>query len=241
MRMPRREARPEPTSRAVGVARPRAHGQATTNTVIALASAISSGLPRASLVAKAMAAIAMTAGTKTAETLSARRWTGAFPVCASVRSLPILARVVSSPTRTARTVRAPKVLTAPPVSLLPGPTSTGMDSPVRREASTADSPSTTNPSVAAVSPGRTRNSSPTSSSAASIVSSTTSPPSRRTRVAVVGARSSRERRASPALRRERDSSQRPRRRNVTMKAADSKYRCGVPEWPSPWMPVMAMV
>ena len=107
MRAPSFEARPDPTSRAVGVAKPRAHGQATTSTVIALARAVSSGLPRARRTAKVAAAVAMTAGTKTAEMRSAIRWTGALPVCASVRSRPIWARVVFSPTRVARTVSTP--------------------------------------------------------------------------------------------------------------------------------------
>src|SRR5207245_10209382 len=43
-------------------------------------------------------AINMTAGTKYAETLSARRWRGAFPTCASSTSLAICDRTVSCPT-----------------------------------------------------------------------------------------------------------------------------------------------
>ena len=52
------------------------------------------------------------------------------------------------------------VLTLPPMSSSPGPTSTGSDSPVTSEASTALVPSTTRPSVATFSPGRTTNRSP---------------------------------------------------------------------------------
>ena len=47
-----------------------------------------------------------------------------------------------------------------PVTGLSGPTSTGTDSPVTSEASTAEEPSTTTPSVAIFSPGRTTITSP---------------------------------------------------------------------------------
>ena len=56
------------------------------------------------------------------------------------------------------------MLTVAPVTSLPALTSTGMDSPVTSEESTAELPSTTTPSAAIFSPGRTTNSSPAASS-----------------------------------------------------------------------------
>ena len=98
-----------------------------------------------------------TIGTKTAVIRSASRAMGALPVCASETSRPIWASVVSLPTRVARTSRRPEVLMVAPVTVSSGPTSTGMDSPVTREVSTAEWPVTTKPSVAIFSPGRTTN------------------------------------------------------------------------------------
>ena len=56
-----------------------------------------------------------------------------------------------------------------PVTWLSGPTSTGTDSPVTREASTAEVPSMTTPSVAIFSPGRTTMTSPRASWSAGIL------------------------------------------------------------------------
>ena len=82
-----------------------------------------------------------------------------------------------------------------PVTLLSGPTSTGTDSPVTRDASTAELPSITRPSVAIFSPGRTTMTSPTWSSSAGILVSL---PLRRT-VASLAPRFSRALSASPAF------------------------------------------
>ena len=103
----------------------------------------------------------MTIGTKTPATRSASRWTGALPVCAAVTSRAICASAVSAPTLVARTTSRPPALTVAPATSAPGPTSTGTDSPVSRLMSTAERPSSTMPSVATFSPGRTRKSSPT--------------------------------------------------------------------------------
>ena len=62
------------------------------------------------------------------------------------------------------TTSRPLMFTVAPVTSLPAPTSTGMDSPVTSEESTAELPSTTTPSAAIFSPGRTTNSSPTANS-----------------------------------------------------------------------------
>ncbi len=68
------------------------------------------------------------------------------------------------------------MLTVAPVTPSPGPTSTGTGSPVSREVSRADVPSTTTPSVATFSPGRTANRSPIRRLAAGMVRSTRRPP-----------------------------------------------------------------
>ncbi len=105
----------------------------------------------------------MTIGTKTAEILSASRWAAALPFCASSTRRAIRASWVSVPIRVASTTSRPPALTVAPVTPSPGATSTGTDSPVSMDASTAEAPSTTCPSVAIFSPGRTTNRSPTRS------------------------------------------------------------------------------
>ena len=104
---------------------------------------------------------AITTGTKTPATRSASRCTGALPVWASVTSRAICASAVSAPTRVARTTQAPAGVDRRARDLVAGPTSTGTDSPVSRLMSTAERPSSTTPSVATFSPGRTRKPSPT--------------------------------------------------------------------------------
>ncbi len=74
--------------------------------------------------------------------------------------------------------------------------STGMDSPVRALSSMDDDPSTTTPSTATSSPGRTRTTWPTWMEPAS---TTRSEPSSATMVAVLGARSIRRSIAPPVL------------------------------------------
>ena len=164
MTTPSRAARPDPTSSAVGVARPSAQGQAMTRTATAAMKACWRDWPSRSHTASVAAESTRTAGTKTPEMRSARRWTGALPAWAAVTIAPMRARVVPSPTRVARTSSAPETLTVAPVTSSPAPTSTGTDSPVSMEASTAEAPSTTTPSVAIFSPGRTANRSPGRSS-----------------------------------------------------------------------------
>ena len=161
---------------------------------------------------------AITIGTKTPEIRSARRCTSALPFWASSTSRAIWASWVSEPTRVARTTSRPPALTVAPVTASPGPTSTGTDSPVSIDSSTAEPPSTTSPSVATFSPGRTTKRSPTTSWSAGIV---TSVPSRRTWTSLAPISSS-ARRAAPARRLERCSNQRPARMNVVTPAAASR-------------------
>ncbi len=141
-------------------------------------------------------ASAITTGTKTAEIRSASRWAAALPFWASSTSRAIRASWVSAPIRVASTTSRPPALTVAPVTVSPGETSTGTDSPVSIEASTAEEPSTTVPSVAIFSPGRTVKRSPTLKSA---VGMRTSRPSRSTATSLApSSRSARS--AAPALR-----------------------------------------
>ncbi len=117
--------RPVPTSSAVGVARPRAHGQAMISTATAVANAYAASAPVPSQKPSVATARPITIGTNTAETRSARRCTSAFPLCASVTSRPIWASAVSAPTFVARTTSRPPTLTVAPITSSPGPTSDG--------------------------------------------------------------------------------------------------------------------
>jgi hypothetical protein len=107
---------------------------------------------------------------------------GAFEPCASSTSLMMRERTVSAPTFVARKVIEPFLLMLAPMTLSPGPFSTGMLSPVSMDSSTAVRPLATSPSTGIFSPGLTRRMSPSSTSSIGI---STSAPSRTT-VAVLG-------------------------------------------------------
>ncbi len=166
IRMPSWAPLPVPTISAVGVARPSAHGQAMMSTATAAVKAAAAPLPVPSQKPRVASERAITIGTKTPEIRSASRCTCALPFCASSTSRAIRASWVSAPTRVARTTSRPPAFTVAPVTASPGRTSTGTGSPVSIEASTAEEPSSTTPSVAIFSPGRTRNRSPTASRSA---------------------------------------------------------------------------
>ena len=87
MRIPSCAPRPVPTSSAVGVARPSAHGQAMINTATAAVNAAGAVSPVPSQNPRVPIASTMTTGTNTAEIRSASRCTVALPFCASVTSL----------------------------------------------------------------------------------------------------------------------------------------------------------
>ena len=161
----------------------------------------------------------MTTGTKTPETRSARRCTGALPVCAASTSAAICASAVSAPTRVARTTIRPPAFTVAPATSEPGDTSTGTVSPVSMLMSTAEEPSSTTPSVATFSPGRTTKRSPTASSSTGTRRSAPSAPSTATSLAPS---SSSAVSALPARRFARASNQRPARMNVVTIAAVSR-------------------
>ena len=160
MRMPSCAPRPVPTMSAVGVASPSAQGQAMMSTATAAVKAAVAPAPVPSQKPSVPTESAMTIGTKNPEIRSASRWTWALPFWASSTRRAIWASCVSAPTRVARTTSRPPAFTVAPTTVSPRPTSTGTDSPVSIDASTADVPSSTTPSVAIFSPGRTTNRSP---------------------------------------------------------------------------------
>ena len=201
MRIPSCAPRPVPTMSAVGVASPSAHGHAMISTATAAENAASASPVTTSQPASVASERASTIGTKTLDTRSTRRWIGALPDWASATSRAICASAVSSPTFVARTTSRPYVLTVAPATEAPGPTSTGTGSPVSIDWSTADSPSTTTPSVATFSPGRTTKRSPATSSS---IGTATSTPSRSTRASFAPSSRS-ERIAALERRRARDS------------------------------------
>jgi len=174
--------RPLPTIKAVGVARPRAHGHATTSTEIVAASArvkfeacgstqgsvpcAATRIPRRaspdpSHRAAVRMAMPITTGTKTAVTWSAKAWIGTRVPCACSTMRTICERNVSAPTLVAWMVSRPPWFTVAPITASPGPLSTGIDSPVAMDSSTVLSPLRMTPSVGILSPGRTNSVSPT--------------------------------------------------------------------------------
>ena len=219
--------RPVPTSSAVGVARPSAHGQATTSTATAAPKASAAPAPSSSQKASAAPDSAITIGTNTAETRSASRWASALPLWAAVTMRPMRATAVSAPTAVARTTSRPSPFTVEPVTLSPGATSTGTLSPVRSERSTPETPCSTSPSVAMRSPGRTTKVSPTTSCA---VGTRRSGPSTSS-VASGAPSSSSARSAAPAWRFARASKKRPVSTRVVTTAATSRYRSSPGEPP----------
>ena len=115
-RMPSWAPRPVPTSSAVGVARPSAHGQAMTSTATAAVMATSAGRPATSQPISGADRDGQDGGTKTAEIRSASRCTAALPVCASVTIRVRCASWVSAPTLVATTTSRPPTLTVPPMT-----------------------------------------------------------------------------------------------------------------------------
>ena len=128
---------------------------------------------------------------------------GARERCACATISTTCASVVSAPVRSTRISKLPVPFSVPPVTRSPATFSTGTGSPVSMDSSTELLPSVTVPSIGTLSPGRTRNTSPTLTAASSTVSVL---PLFSTRNAVFGARSSRARMAPPVRSRARSSS-----------------------------------
>ena len=125
IRIPSCAPRPVPTTSAVGVASPSAHGHAMTSTATACTSARVVSSVSSQVATNVIAAIAMTTGTKTAETRSTSRWIGAFDPCASATSRTIPASSVCAPTPTATATSLPSWFTVPAKTLSPGCFTTG--------------------------------------------------------------------------------------------------------------------
>src|SRR3546814_16265137 len=107
---------------AVGVASPRAQGQAMISTATAAVKA-TGALSVATAVSQkpsVAAASAITTGTKIADTWSARRCTGALPVWASSTRRAIWARAVTEPPRVPFTTRRPPAFHVDPGTASPG-------------------------------------------------------------------------------------------------------------------------
>ena len=165
IRIPSCAPRPVPTISAVGVARPSAHGHAMIRTATAAVNALAADAPSASQPAS------VSERDRDHDRHEDRRDAVGEPLhrrLAGLRGLDeardLRERGVGAdlrrahdepPVRCSRSRRRPRCRRA---------TSTGTDSPVSSDWSTADSPSTTTPSVAIFSPGRTTNRSPTRSS-----------------------------------------------------------------------------
>src|SRR5918992_940940 len=152
-RIPRWAPSPVPIMIAVGVASPRASGQAITTTVMANSSASVRGRSvRSAHAAKVRPPPTRATSTSQNAARSARRCPGALEFWASWTSWTIWARAVSDPTLVARTRRVPLRLMVAPMTWSPGRLWTGRLSPVTTDSSTSLSPSSTTPSVAILAP-----------------------------------------------------------------------------------------
>ncbi len=125
------------------------------------------GAPGATVIQIAKVAIAMeiTTGTKMELTRSASRWIGAFEPCASCMRRTMRASTLFAPTVVASKRKEPVVFIVPPITAMPVVFSTGIDSPVTMDSSTALAPAVMRPSTGMRSPGRTITTSPARTSA----------------------------------------------------------------------------
>ena len=150
---------------------------------------------------------------------------GARLRCASPTIRTICANKVPAPTRSARINIEPVLFTVAPISAAPGCFSTGIDSPVTIDSSTALLPSSTTPSMGTFSPGRTRRRSPTTKASSG---TSVSVPSAATRRAVLGARCSKALMAALVWPRALSSNTCPNNTNTAITAAASKYTATTP-------------
>jgi len=155
-------ARPTPTIMAVGVARPKAHGQAMANTVTMEISPCEKPLAGSSTsqVIRVSRATSITAGTNIPATLSTRCCTGALLFCALSTVAMILPSTDSDPTCSAINLKLPRWFIVPAHALSPTFLTTGIDSPEMVLSSTTLWPSTTLPSTGTLLPGFTSTTSP---------------------------------------------------------------------------------
>ena len=163
-----------------------------------------------------MIATRTTIGTKYPATLSAKPWIGALDLCADATMSTILANIVPRPTRSAFMMSEPVPFKVPPVNLSLTDFSTAIDSPDIILSSIEDLPSNTTPSTGTLSPGRTRNRSPTRMFS---IGTSRSEPSALILLAIWGAKSRSARIAEPVRCRARSSKTCPRNTRVTITAA----------------------
>ncbi len=170
----------------IGVASPSAQGQAIISTVVAeiIAKAMVGSGPKLAQISALTMAMIIIAGTKYSLILSARRPIGGLEFCAFLTEAIICDSAVFLPTRVASKSSEPLLFSVPAMISSPTSLTTGIGSPVSIDSSMEECPSTTRPSTAIFSPGRTRSLSPITTSSIGI--STSSLP-RRTR-AVLGCR-----------------------------------------------------
>ena len=148
---------------------------------------------------------------------------GALLPCARPTSSTMRASAVSRPTAVARMTNVPVVLRVAPMTVMPGPTSTGIGSPVSMLVSTADDPASMTPSTGIRSPARTRSRSPTTTTSSG---TSVSAPSGDSRRAVTACSPTSRRMAPVAPAFARASSQRPSRTRPRMIVDESKYVSG---------------
>ena len=187
--------------------------------------ACSVGSPASSQATSVSAATTSTAGTNTAATLSTSFWIGGLAACASSTSRMMWASTPSPAVALTCSCSRPPPLSVPPVTLSPGPTSTGSGSPVSMLASIWLRPSTTWASAGTRSPGRNITRSPTSSSE---TGTSCSPSKGDSQCATSGRSACSAAMACEVWRRARISSHLPSCTSVMTTAALSKYTCGAP-------------
>src|SRR6266511_2010031 len=162
----------------VGVASPRASGQAITTAEIAKVSAgIASAPPKTYHAMKVTMPEPTAKMTRYWAAWSASRCPGAFEFCARCTKSTIWASVVSAPTLVARKRMLPLRFIEPAITWSLGRLDTGTLSPVTNASSMLVSPSATSPSTGTLSPGLSTTMSPTWTSLLGMV---TSAPSRST-------------------------------------------------------------
>jgi len=172
-----------------------AHGEAATSTTSAR-SIHSPESPKIEPIRATRAARMRTPGTSGRARRSAIRARSPFSVCACSTSSTTVVKELSVPAAVASTSRTPEVLIEPANTASPGPTSTGMDSPVIAETSRLLCPTRTIPSVARRSPAARRSTSPRSRDSTGTVRAAPVAPRM---VALVGIRANRARKPERAL------------------------------------------
>ena len=162
IRIPFSAPLPIPTMIAVGVAKPKAHGQAITNTETMANNAcvIAFSPPTIIQMPKVTDEMVITTGTKIPAILSTSFWTGGLLPCACCTILMIRASIVSPPTFWATKTKEPFWLIVPANTNPAFSFSTGNDSPVIVLSSINEEPEMISPSTGILSPGFTSNLSP---------------------------------------------------------------------------------